>query len=176
MVTNACQWSSFWTSWTHIIFLSRSALITSFYLRLGLPSGQFHFDYPIKSMYTFLHYIYMSRANHPPWFHHPINIRWRVHIMKLLAVQSEPAFCYFSPLSSVCSPLHPVPNLRFSERWLWRALHLLRYEVVQSNCTCPSHQTVFLSIHVIQFSWEIEVSQPYKITGKIPTVCLHSNL
>jgi hypothetical protein len=32
----------------------------------------------------------MSHPPHPPWFNHPNNIRWRIHVMKFIVMQFSP--------------------------------------------------------------------------------------
>jgi hypothetical protein len=54
------------------------------------------------------HACYMPHASHPPWFHDPNNIWWRLWVVKLLTVQSSPASCHFLPLTPKYSPQHPV--------------------------------------------------------------------
>ena len=70
------------TSW-------RSILILSSHLRLGLPNVLFPSDFPTKSLYTPLlspkrATWYIPSPSHPTRFDHPINIVWRVQIIKLL--------------------------------------------------------------------------------------------
>jgi hypothetical protein len=38
---------------------------------------------------------YKLRPSHPPRFHYPNNIWWRVQIMKILIMPFSPASCYF---------------------------------------------------------------------------------
>ena len=67
--------------------LSRSIVILSSHLRLGLPSCHFHSGFPTKTVYTpllFPHTCYLSRLSSSSRFDHPINIGWGVQIIKIL--------------------------------------------------------------------------------------------
>jgi hypothetical protein len=67
----------------------RPILILFTHLRLGLPSGLFPSWFP-----PLPHSCYMPCPFHPPWLDHS-NYTWRrVHVMKLLVMQSP--FIYFS--------------------------------------------------------------------------------
>jgi len=82
----------------------KAILISTSLLRLDLPSGLFPSGFPIKISYVFL--ICPMRAtspvpSHTPRTDHPNNIWWRVQVMKLLIMQSSPAFCHFLPLRSL---------------------------------------------------------------------------
>jgi hypothetical protein len=49
----------------------------------------------------------MSRPPHPPWFHHPNNIRWRIQAMKFIIVQFY-SWSIFLPFRSKYPPQHSV--------------------------------------------------------------------
>jgi hypothetical protein len=55
------------------------------------------------------HTCYMLRQSHPNSFDHSNNIWWSVQVMKLLIMQTSPAFCSFLLLRSQYSQ-HPVPK------------------------------------------------------------------
>jgi hypothetical protein len=41
------------------------------------------------------HACHMSCPPHPPWFNHPNNIRWRIHVVKFIIMQFSPrSVCY----------------------------------------------------------------------------------
>jgi hypothetical protein len=82
---------------------SRSILILSFHLFLGVPTGLFPAGFPIKILYAFSfpHALYMPDPSNPPWFDHPNDIWRRVQIMELLTMQLSPSSCHFIPLQSV---------------------------------------------------------------------------
>jgi len=44
---------------------------------------------------------HMPCPSHAPWYHYPNNIRWAVHIMKFLIMQSSPFPSYFVPLRPI---------------------------------------------------------------------------
>jgi hypothetical protein len=58
MFTRALYWSLPWASWIQFItsypISLRSILILSTHLRSGLPSGLYHFGFPINILYAFL--------------------------------------------------------------------------------------------------------------------------
>jgi len=51
------------------------------------------------------HACYIPRPSHPPWFDHPNNIWWSIHVTKLLIMHSSQVSL---PLRSKYSPQHPV--------------------------------------------------------------------
>jgi hypothetical protein len=53
------------------------------------------------------HTCYMLFPSHS-LFDHPNNIRWGVHIMKFLVMQSSPLPCYLVPLGPKYPPQHPI--------------------------------------------------------------------
>jgi hypothetical protein len=55
------------------------------------------------------HACHMSRSSRPTSLDHPNNVWWSVQVMKLLIMQSSPAFHHFLHLRSQYSPQHPVP-------------------------------------------------------------------
>jgi len=54
------------------------------------------------------HAFCIPRPYHLPWLDHPYTIWWSVHVMKLLIMQSSPAFCHLFPHRCKYSLQHPV--------------------------------------------------------------------
>ena len=72
---------------------SRSILILSSHLRLGLPEGLFPVGLPVKILkisLTFLHSGYMPGPSQSSRFNHPDYIMWTVQTMKFLIVEPSP--------------------------------------------------------------------------------------
>jgi hypothetical protein len=101
-----------------------------------------HLTWPLRTTTSFRTSLLSQRLISPP------RIRWRVQIIKLLAVQSVPALCYFQPLGSKYSPQHPAPKplqwmleLRFSQGRLrripssgmWRRVDLVWTDVSEER-------------------------------------------
>jgi hypothetical protein len=59
--------------------------------------------------FSFLPCVLETHPSHPPWFDHPSNIQWSVHIMKFLPMQSSSVSWHFLHLKSKYSPQHPLP-------------------------------------------------------------------
>jgi hypothetical protein len=96
-----------------------SILVLSSHLRLGILFGLFHSGFLTKILYVFLispmcTACSMLHASHPPWFHNPNNIWWRVRIMKLFVMQISPASCHCLLLRSKHSPRNFVLEHRQS--------------------------------------------------------------
>jgi hypothetical protein len=122
-----------------ILISSRSILILSTSLRLGLPSGLFPSRFPTNNLYAFLfpRSCYMPRPSHPPRLDHS-NYTWRrVQITKLLVVQFSPSSTQmFSSVPCSQKPCH----IQGDERWI--------------VCT-PLSVNVFITIAPHSNSWNI---------------------
>jgi hypothetical protein len=86
---------------TPSFFFTKSILMLSTQLRLGLPGGLFPSYFPTNNLYAVLPNLhYMLRPSHPPELNN-YNYTWRrVLIMKLLIMQSSPPSRHFIPLWS----------------------------------------------------------------------------
>jgi hypothetical protein len=94
-------------------------VISSFHLHPGLQSGLFHSDFVMKILYGFitgLHVCCMFCSSCSPWFHHPNNIWWQVHSMKVLPTSFSPVLCYIPPLGFKYSPNTHSICLSFIDR------------------------------------------------------------
>jgi len=89
--------------------LLRSILTLPFHIRLGLQKWSLPFRFSkqnIKFMSHLSYPCYIYRPSHPPLS--PNNIWWCVQVIKLLIMQSSPAFHHVLPLRSKYYPQHPV--------------------------------------------------------------------
>jgi hypothetical protein len=72
-------------------------LILSFHLHLHLSGASLLSGSPTRVLYEFL-ISPMFPTFHQHWFYHPINIWWRVQIMKIFIIQLSLACCCFFTL------------------------------------------------------------------------------
>jgi len=143
-----CYWS---LSCTRLI-CSMSSRLNPFLLRhipplssdlcVGIPSTLSPNFYQLKFCMHFSssHVCYMSRPSHPPWLDHSNNISWSVQVMKLLFMQSSPAFHHFLPLQCT-SPQFPVVRkvktceiLQFRNLSCFRLPEIICYRNHSSDC------------------------------------------
>jgi hypothetical protein len=72
---------------TSSYFSLSSTLLVSSCLRLGLPSGLFHSDFPTDILYAFITLLpcscYILCPSHPPWLHHSNYGSRIVQVMKM---------------------------------------------------------------------------------------------
>jgi hypothetical protein len=58
-------------------------------------------DQNFLCIYHLFHAYYMPCTPHTSWLYHPNNVWWCTQVMKLLIMQSFPAFCHFVPPTSI---------------------------------------------------------------------------
>jgi len=89
-------------------YLSNMPLTLSSHLRIDISSDLFLSDLVTNNAcISHVPYVLHALPFHSPWLNHP-NIRWSVHVMKLLIMQSSPDFHCFLPPRSKYSPQHPA--------------------------------------------------------------------
>jgi hypothetical protein len=118
------------TSW-------RSALILSYHLNLGLPSGlslRFSHQNPVHAS-SLPHMRYMPRQSHSSRFYHPLNSEWGVQIIKLLIM--------FSPLPIQCLQRDKLNrSLKLLKQCLQRCYNIY---VIK---TSKMHTSLYTSFHL----------------------------
>jgi hypothetical protein len=101
--TRVCPWSLSLARCIHVTpshpLSLRCILILSSHIQLGVLSSLFPSGFTARILYAFVsHACYMFHPSHPPWLDHSDNIWQSVQVMKLLIMQSSPAFCISSLL------------------------------------------------------------------------------
>jgi hypothetical protein len=126
---------------------TRSILILSTHLRLGLPSGFFHLAFP-PIIYTYSSsppFVLHGRPSHPPRLHYS-NYTWRrVQITKLLVMQ-------FSPFSRHLIPLQ-----------------------IPSSAPCSQTPSVDISLLVSETTFHTHTEPQAKLSSSISKLLIYNN-
>jgi len=144
MFTRVRHWtltSARWIQSTSSHPLPLRFILTIFlHLCLVPPETNSHFRLNFVCISHLSYAFYMSRPSHPPWFHHPNNTWWSVHVMELLKSQFSSA-SFLLGLNILLSTLHlgaAVPsgrqitsNINLQDKGFWNEL-----QQASSNSIC----------------------------------------
>jgi hypothetical protein len=155
--TRALQLSLSWAEWTPfpalIPWSSRSILILSSHLRLGLPKGLFSLGLPVRILTALLpSSILATFPAHLKFFsfNHLDYIRWTIHSMTFLIVEHFSLPILIS-LESKYTPQDPVFLLQSNQREIEKKRKIIKFSLLP--CDLKHTQFFFSTVGLLSSSF-----------------------